>query len=286
MKSLLLFVVLSLAVFSQATNIQSLRSQILDVPHKMIDARIDYTLSATSQLETEMGEAAPPAPSPPAPPAPPAPASGDSGSASADSADSGSGSASADSADSAASASTPSSPSASGSSSSEDSGKGTIQHVPMTQRIVVGDKDKNYSPILFNEHHTNFPADGLLKAAKVPRRDSGPVFPIVKHKDGTFTDGDLQPVTPPDAIPKHTVFLEIDQKRVDRGQIEVAAKALAESVLTEMHIQKRQKEIKEQNELNDALNNIKTTFDHVIDEVDVFNARAHEDYDTHKPIMI
>jgi len=157
----------------------------------------------------------------------------------------------------------------------------------MTQNVVVGDKGKNYSPLLFNERYTKtYPADGLIKAAKVPRRDSTPVKPIVKHKDGTFTDATLQPATPPAATPKNLVFLEIEEKRVEREQLETTAKALAETVLNEVEIQKRQEEIKEQNELKDALNNIKTTFDSVVDEVDVFNARAHEEYSNHKSVMI
>jgi len=299
MKSLLLCCILSLIVFAQATTIQSLRSQIREVPTdlQMVAPEIVDNLAATSQATTEMGDSATAAPSTPAPSAP-APsadsgsaASGDSASAaSAASGDSAS-AASAASGDSASAASGDSaaapSGSASGSASSESAGKGTVQHVPMTQRVVVGEKGKNYSPILFNERYQhNFPADGLIKAAKVPRSDGIPIKPIVKHKDGTFTDSTLQPVTPPTANPNQLVFLELQEKRVDREQIETAAKALAESVLNEVQIQHRQKEITEQNELKDALNNIRTTFDGVVDEVDAFNTRAREEYSHHKNVMV
>jgi len=318
MKSLLLCCILSLIVFAQATTIQSLRSQIREVPTdlQMVAPEIVDNLAATSQATTEMGDSATAAPSTPAPSAP-APsadsgsaASGDSASAasaasgdSASAASAASGdSASAASAASGDSAAAPSgdsasaasgdsaaapSGSASGSASSESAGKGTVQHVPMTQRVVVGEKGKNYSPILFNERYQhNFPADGLIKAAKVPRSDGIPIKPIVKHKDGTFTDSTLQPVTPPTANPNQLVFLELQEKRVDREQIETAAKALAESVLNEVQIQHRQKEITEQNELKDALNNIRTTFDGVVDEVDAFNTRAREEYSHHKNVMV
>jgi len=256
MKSVLFAVLLSLTVFAQATNIQSLRTQIRDTPvqHTYVEADVVMKNNDPAPSAAPAAPEAAPDPAPAPAPAPEAPAAPDAPAQSA-------------------------APATQSHSKSSENSKATIQIVPVDQRVVVGDKGKVYTPLLFNEHngHTTFPADGMVKAAKVPRSDGEPIKPIVKNKDGTFTDASLQPLaSPPPSTPSATVFVELD-KRVNAQQQQLAT-LLAEGVVREIEIERKKKEIQERNELKGLLEKSKYNFDEVLDEVDAFTARASQEY--------
>jgi len=148
--------------------------------------------------------------------------------------------------------------------------KGDVQHVPVVQTVVVTNNGKESTPLLF--HHRK-EANGMIRAATVPRADSGPVIPLVLQKDGTVaSQTPLVPVSSPSAPAS---FVEIEQKRMDQS---VMAEVELSSVTHGNEPEKNQQEFEEQYEFRQVVDSTKENLNEILQKASDLSARLQDEY--------